>query len=167
MSKLRVSNGTVYPIADYSVPNHFFILLNSDAEEVLEALTEENLSEIRFLTDGGALTGIYKNKLLCGYIDHGDTLEIRIDDADLCRYGLELDEDGRIVSVVAQRYAQNDAVIVDELPDGSLTDYLYVGGEYIYNPLPMPDQAQPTQMDRIEAQVLYTALMTDTLIEEV
>jgi len=25
---------------------------------------------------------------------------------------------------------------------------------------------QPTQLDRIEAQVLYTALMTDTLIEE-
>lgn len=25
---------------------------------------------------------------------------------------------------------------------------------------------EPTQLDRIEAQVLYTALMTDTLIEE-
>ena len=30
-----------------------------------------------------------------------------------------------------------------------------------------PSDPQPTQLNRIEAQVLYTALMTDTLIEEV
>ena len=30
-----------------------------------------------------------------------------------------------------------------------------------------PSDPQPTQLDRIEAQVLYTALMTDTMIEEV
>lgn len=29
------------------------------------------------------------------------------------------------------------------------------------------DRNRPTQLDRIEAQALYTALMTDTLIEEV
>ena len=29
----------------------------------------------------------------------------------------------------------------------------------------MPEE-QPTQQDRIEAQVMYTALMTDTLLEE-
>lgn len=28
------------------------------------------------------------------------------------------------------------------------------------------DLEEPTQMERMEAQVLYTALMTDTLIEE-
>ena len=31
----------------------------------------------------------------------------------------------------------------------------------------MPPKSVPTQLDRIEAQALYTALMTDTLIEEV
>ena len=30
-----------------------------------------------------------------------------------------------------------------------------------------PPEVAPTQLDRIEAQALYTALMTDTLIEEV
>ena len=30
-----------------------------------------------------------------------------------------------------------------------------------------PPESVPTQLDRIEAQALYTALMTDTLIEEV
>lgn len=29
------------------------------------------------------------------------------------------------------------------------------------------ERNKPTQLDRIEAQILYTALMTDTLIEEV
>lgn len=31
----------------------------------------------------------------------------------------------------------------------------------------VPTEETPTQLDRIEAQALYTALMTDTLIEEV
>lgn len=30
-----------------------------------------------------------------------------------------------------------------------------------------PPEATPTQLDRIEAQALYTALMTDTILEEV
>lgn len=38
-----------------------------------------------------------------------------------------------------------------------------------WNPLPMPevepDDKEPTQLDRIEAQVTYTAMMTDTLLE--
>ena len=37
-------------------------------------------------------------------------------------------------------------------------------------PEPMPDpepvDPQPTQLDRVEAQALYTALMTDTLLED-
>lgn len=31
----------------------------------------------------------------------------------------------------------------------------------------VPSEVKPTQLDRIEAQAMYTALMTDTLIEEV
>lgn len=30
---------------------------------------------------------------------------------------------------------------------------------------PLPIDNEPTQLDRIEAQVMYTALLTDTLIE--
>ena len=33
-----------------------------------------------------------------------------------------------------------------------------------YNP-PHPSEPEPTQLDRIEAQVVYTAMMTDTLLE--
>lgn len=42
---------------------------------------------------------------------------------------------------------------------------------YKYEKLSEPEQpkeqeTKPTQLDRIEAQVVYTAMMTDTLLEE-
>ena len=106
------------------------IILDDVTErEVLSSLTEENLSEIQFMTDSGAVTGVYRNQLLCGYVDHGDSLEIHINDGDLVRHGLILDENNRILYAVAQRYASEDAVIVDKLPDREYTDYLYIDGE--------------------------------------
>ena len=53
-------------------------------------------------------------------------------------YALNLAEDGRILSATYPQYAPADAVIVNTLPDGDITDYLYVDGEYIYDPLPKP-----------------------------
>lgn len=39
-------------------------------------------------------------------------------------------------------------------------------GTFVLEPIPMPTVEEvPTQLDRIEAQVTYTALMTDTLLE--
>ncbi len=32
-------------------------------------------------------------------------------------------------------------------------------------PLPEPVEPEPTQLDRVEAQATYTAMMTDTLME--
>lgn len=165
MSKIKLANGDVYAVADYASQNSFVILLGGmSASEVLESMTEENLSEIQFMTDSGAVTGVYRNKMLCGYTDQGDVLEVRIDDADLCRYGLTLDENKRIVSATTQRYAPEGAIIVDELPKGSLYDYLYIDGEFIYDPLPIPDEPepQPTQEDRItalEAELLAAKIL--------
>ena len=45
-----------------------------------------------------------------------------------------------------------------------------LGGEWVLQDGEEPIievDAQPTQLDIIEAQVMYTALMTDTLIDEV
>jgi hypothetical protein len=139
LDKIKLANGIVYTIADYATPNSFVILLGTlIVSEVAESLTEENLSEIQFLTDSGAVTGTYHNKMLCDYVDNGDTLSININDVDLCRYGLILDTDNRIISAPAQRYAPDNAVIVYVLPDGNITDYLYINGEYVYDPLPKP-----------------------------
>ena len=84
------------------------------------------------------------------------------------KYALNLAEDGRVLSVTYPMFAPEDAVKVDELPDGDVSDYLYdvTTGEYIYAPLPEPEvDEQPTQLDIIEAQVTYTAMMTGTLLE--
>ena len=144
MAKLKLSNGVTYPIADYATPDSFVIILGfKTASEVLETLTEANLSKIQFLTDSGAVTGTYHNKLLCGYVDNGDSLAVSINDADLCRYGLVLDDNNRIVDAPFQRYAPENAIIVDELPEGDFHDYLYANGEYVYDPLPRPEPVDP------------------------
>ena len=81
-------------------------------------------------------------------------------------YALNLAEDGRVLSVTFEKYAPVNAVIVEELPEGDVSSYRYVGGEFIYDPVPVVEvEEQPTQLDRIEAQVTYTAMMTDTLLE--
>ena len=52
------------------------------------------------------------------------------------------------------RYKLVDAEAVERTQEEMDVDYI-------------PPEVAPTQLDRIEAQALYTALMTDTLIEEV
>lgn len=83
------------------------------------------------------------------------------------RYALNLAEDNRVLSATYEKYGAPDAIFVDELPDGNIADYLYQAGEYVYAPLPETEPAEhaPTQLDLIEAQVTYTAMMTDTLLE--
>ena len=77
------------------------------------------------------------------------------------KYALNLAEDSRILSATFLKYAGPGAV-----PEGNLSDYRFVDGVYIYDPIPVPEMPeQPTQLDQIEAQVTYTAMMTDTLLE--
>ena len=168
MAILVLNDGKTYAVADYATQTSFSILLDRlTADEVLETLTAENLSEYKFMTDSEAVTGVYRNKLLCGYADHGDSLEIHVNDADLCRYGLILDENSRIVSAVAQRYAPVDAVVVEELPDGDITEFLYVDGEYVYDPKPISPvtDPQPTQEERIAQLEQQNAMLTECILE--
>lgn len=58
-------------------------------------------------------------------------------------YALNLAEDGRILSATYPKYAPANAVIVDVLPDGDISDYLYVDGQYVFDPLPDPEQPEP------------------------
>ena len=82
------------------------------------------------------------------------------------KYALNLAEDGRILSVTFEKYAPEDAVLVDELPEGNVADYRYVDGAYVHDPISVePVEEKPSQLDIIEAQVTYTAMMTNTLLE--
>lgn len=77
-------------------------------------------------------------------------------------------ETGRILSAckVLPNGKYDDMPIVESLPGGNLYEYRYVGGEFVHDPLPpVEEKEEPTQLDRIEAQVTYTAMMTDTLLE--
>ena len=81
-------------------------------------------------------------------------------------YGIVLKDDSRIGAVYMPDFIPEDAIRVESLPEGDMHDYVYVDGEYIHDPLPKPEH-QPTEAEKLEAQVLYTAMMTDTLLEEV
>lgn len=60
------------------------------------------------------------------------------------KYALHLAEDGRILSATYPQYAALEDVFVDELPEGDISDYLYVDGQYVYEPLPEPVEPEPT-----------------------
>lgn len=69
------------------------------------------------------------------------------------KYALNLSEDYRILSSTFEEYATDNAVIVDTLPDGDNYDYRYIDGEYIYDPIVVPEQpeSEPTVNDIINA----------------
>lgn len=68
-------------------------------------------------------------------------------------YALHLADDGRILSATYEKYAREGQPIVSTLPDGDISDYLYVNGEYVYSPMPEQEEPeiQPTQEERISA----------------
>ena len=56
------------------------------------------------------------------------------------KYALNLAESGRILSATYEKYAPENTVLVDALPDGDISDYLYQDGSYVYDPLPEPEE---------------------------
>ena len=58
-------------------------------------------------------------------------------------YALNLSVDNRIMSATYDQYAPESQPRVDVLPEGNIADYLYVNGEYIYDPIPVPPEPTP------------------------
>lgn len=54
-------------------------------------------------------------------------------------YSLNLSEDNRILSACVCLEGVEYENIVDALPDGDVSDYKYVNGKYVYDPLPEPE----------------------------
>lgn len=82
-------------------------------------------------------------------------------------FELKLDAENRVV-YASTLYKDGAEILVETIPENVL-DYKYIDGEFIYDPLPQPDYddpaPKPTQLDRVEAQTMYTAMLTDTLLE--
>ena len=68
-------------------------------------------------------------------------------------YSLNLDKDGRILSACICLEGFEYTNIVDALPEGDISDYKYIGGEYVYAPLPEPEPQpeEPTTDDVLDA----------------
>lgn len=54
------------------------------------------------------------------------------------KYALNLNEDNRILSATYEEFATPEMPIVEELPDGDIYEYLYVGGKFVHDPIPAP-----------------------------
>lgn len=75
------------------------------------------------------------------------------------KYALNLADDGRVLSACdVSEYTPADSVFVDELPEGDISEYLYVGGQYVHDPLPEPEQpeAEPTADDVLNTMLGVT-----------
>ena len=66
-------------------------------------------------------------------------------------YSLNLAPDGRVLSATFERFAPG-GVIVDALPEGNLSDYVYSDGQFVYRPAPsVMTHEEPTTEDRLDA----------------
>lgn len=74
------------------------------------------------------------------------------------KYAINLAEHGRILSVTYAKYAAADAVLVDELPDGNVADYRYADGEFIHDPIPEEEPAEPKASNEERITELEEAL---------
>ena len=68
-------------------------------------------------------------------------------------YSLNLDAENRILSACVCLDGFEYENIVDALPEGDISDYRYVDGEYVYDPLPEPEPqpVEPTADEIIDA----------------
>ena len=82
---------------------------------------------------------------------------------------IKTDSDGRITAASHTCHCGDgeiEVVIPDAIGMENIHESRYADGEFVHDPIPaLETEATPTQIDRIEAQALYTAMMTDTLLE--
>lgn len=73
------------------------------------------------------------------------------------KYALNLSEDKRVLSAweVLPNGNYDGMPIVDTLPEGNIYEYLYVDGEYVYDPLPEEEkpeaETESTVWDELDA----------------
>lgn len=98
-------------------------------------------------------------------------------------YALNLDETNRILSITFEQYASPDNPIVETIPTDRVSDtatsqeldvhnYLYINGEYIYDPLPEPEEIAientntlEERVEQNEANIEFLAMMTGVDME--
>lgn len=69
------------------------------------------------------------------------------------KYSLNLDTDGRILSVGECIDGIEYDVVVESFPDGDVGDYKYINGEYVHDPLPKPEKKPTMEEDTLSMLV--------------
>ena len=80
---------------------------------------------------------------------------------------IKIDTTGRITAASNEFHCGDgeiEVVIPAEIELKNIHEYKYINDEFVHDPLPT-EEPKATQLDVIEAQVTYTAMMTDTLLE--
>ena len=57
-------------------------------------------------------------------------------------YELFLSASNRIIGVQSAEIAYHGGITVDVLPSGNVNDYLFVNGQYVYDPQPEPEEEE-------------------------
>ena len=87
---------------------------------------------------------------------------------DVQLYALNLGDDGRVLSATEDKYGAEGQPRVATLPSGEtpeendISNYRYVGGEFIYDPLPQPEPPEPVET----ADDVLNALLGITATDE-
>ena len=67
-------------------------------------------------------------------------------------YNLKLDNENRILSACVCLGDKQYPIMVEGLPEGNISDYIYIDGEYFYDPLPTEVEIyEPSTEERISA----------------
>lgn len=64
---------------------------------------------------------------------------------DVQLYALNLAEDGRVLSITLDQYGADGQPRVTGFPDDDVSNYRFVDGEFVYDPLPAPPEPEPTE----------------------
>ena len=60
-------------------------------------------------------------------------------------YAITLNEENRILRATYEKFAAEDDILVETFPEDDISDYKYIDGEFVYDPLPKPPEPVPVE----------------------
>lgn len=55
------------------------------------------------------------------------------------RYAINIDDKKRVQRITYEKYKDEKSIVTDTIPEGNASDYKYIDGSYVYDPLPKPE----------------------------
>ena len=69
------------------------------------------------------------------------------------KYSLNLNTDGRILSVCECIEGMEYDTVVESFPNDNVRDYKYINGDYVHDPLPEPEKEPTVEEDTLSMLV--------------